>query len=115
MLRLHHVSNLVFIGIHLFCAICADGSSLSPLGSSPPFITRGGSTKALKKYDDSSHINVTSYLIPKDITVVERTTSLLGESIASQDDKVENPSPLFVKKKDGRLEPIDKLKILRRL
>jgi ribonucleotide reductase alpha subunit len=28
---------------------------------------------------------------------------------------VENPSPLFVKKKDGRLEPIDKRKILRRL
>ena len=113
MLQLHHASTLVYIGIHVFAA-CASSAPL-PLGSSPPFITRGGSTKALKKDDDSSNINITSTLMPHDITAEERTTSLLGESTATQEGESTEPTTLFVKKKDGRLEPIDKQKILRRL
>ncbi|KAL7459372.1 hypothetical protein ACHAWC_011825 [Mediolabrus comicus] len=121
MVHLHQASTLALIGINIL-ATCVNGSLGPP---SSPFIipeTRGGgSTKALKRDDDYlSHSTSTS--LPQDIitagdqSLEQPRTSLLGESYSSQDDgDAADASTLFVKKKDGRLEPIDKQKILRRL
>ena len=120
MVHLHQASTLALVGINILAA-CVNGSLGPP---SSPFIipeTRGGgSTKALKRDDDYlSHSTSTS--LPQDIitaddqSLEQPRTSLLGESYSSQDGDAADATTLFVKKKDGRLEPIDKQKILRRL
>src|SRR5210317_2329570 len=114
-------STLALVGINIL-ATCVNGSLGPP---SSPFIipeTRGGgSTKALKRDDDYlSHSTSTSLphqdiITADDQSLEQPRTSLLGESYSSQDGDAADATTLFVKKKDGRLEPIDKQKILRRL
>lgn len=120
MMHLHQASTLALIGIHIL-ATCVNGSLGPP---SSPFIipeTRGGgSIKALKRDDDYLSHNTSTSLPENIITADDQSleqprTSLLGESHSSQDGDAADASMLFVKKKDGRLEPIDKQKILRRL
>lgn len=123
--RLQHAA---LIGVHVFAACVRSSLGRAP---STPFIipdTRGGSTKALRKEDDSSaHITPTlpyQGITSDDVDGIQddgdhplgQPNSLLEECLSHLDgQEVADPSTLLVKKKDGRLQPIDKQKILRRL